>query len=118
MYSIALLLDPRFMNLRFMSDAEKNTIVHAATQEWNDELKHKAAIVPQPRPAAQKDKRNRLTSLFPVELMRLKLHGIKRPKMPQIRSIKKHKKIHSLACIKPSRFRNTKKYSHISNFHP
>ena len=34
----------------------------------------------------------------------LKLHGIKRQKVPKIQGLKKHQKNHSLACQKSSRF--------------
>ena len=37
-------------------------------------------------------------------LRRLKLHGIKRQKVPKIHGLKKHQKNHSLACKKSSRF--------------
>ena len=37
-------------------------------------------------------------------LRRLKLHGIKRQKVPKIQGLKKHQKNHSLACKKSSRF--------------
>ena len=40
-------------------------------------------------------------------LRRLKLHGIKRQKVPKIYGLKKHQKSHSLACKKSSRFWNT-----------
>ena len=39
-----------------------------------------------------------------VMLRRLKLHGIKRQKVPKIQGLKKHQKNHSLACKKSSRF--------------
>ena len=39
-----------------------------------------------------------------LELRRLKLHGIKRQKVPKIHGLKKHQKNHSLACKKSSRF--------------
>ena len=42
-------------------------------------------------------------------LRRLKLHGIKRQKVPKIHGLKKHQKNHSLACKKSSRFWNTKR---------
>ena len=37
-------------------------------------------------------------------LRRLKLHGIKRQKVPKIQGLKKHQKNHSLACQKSRRF--------------
>ena len=40
-------------------------------------------------------------------LGRLKLHGIKRQKVPKIHSLKKHQKNYSLACKKSSSFWNT-----------
>ena len=41
---------------------------------------------------------------FQEGLRRLKLHGIKRQKVPKIQGLKKHQKNHSLACKKSSRF--------------
>ena len=41
-------------------------------------------------------------------LRRLKLHGIKRQKVPKIHGLKKHQKNHSLACKKSSCFWNCK----------
>ena len=40
---------------------------------------------------------------------RLKLHGIKRQKVPKKQGLKKHQKNHSLACKKSSRISNTKR---------
>ena len=39
-----------------------------------------------------------------ILLRRLKLHGIKRQKVPKIHGLKKHQKNHSLACKKSSHF--------------
>ena len=39
-----------------------------------------------------------------TRLRRLKLHGMKRQKVPKIQGLKKHQKNHSLACKKSSRF--------------
>ena len=52
-------------------------------------------------------KKTRSFRVFP--LRRLKLHGIKRQKVPKIHGLKKHQKNHSLACKKSSRFWNTKR---------
>ena len=50
-----------------------------------------------------------LQAPYLLYLRRLKLHGIKRQKVPKIHGLKKHQKNHSLACKKSSRFRNTKR---------
>ena len=68
MYSIATLLDPRFKNFRLLSDDEKDTAANNVRQEWNLKWKPKAAMVTQPKPAAQKDARKGLTSLLAAEL--------------------------------------------------
>ena len=39
-----------------------------------------------------------------IQLRQLKLHGIKRQKVPEIQGLKKHRKNHSFACRKSSRF--------------
>ena len=48
------------------------------------------------------------SAIFAMLLRRLKLHGIKRQKVPKIHGLKKHQKNHSLVCKKSSRFWNTK----------
>ena len=54
---------------------------------------------------------NRLVgaSVWCVCLRQLKLHAIKRQKVPKRHGLKKHQKNNSLACKKSSRFWNTKR---------
>ena len=47
--------------------------------------------------------------VWQLSLKRLKLHGIKRQKVPKIHGLKKHRKNHSLACKKSSHFWNAKR---------
>ena len=49
------------------------------------------------------------TQIEELPLRRLKLHGIKRQKVPKTHGLKKHQKNHSLACKKSGRFWNTKR---------
>ena len=69
MYSIAMLLDPRFKNLLLLSDEERDAVVNSVRQEWNLKWRPKAAMVRQPKPAAQHDAPKGCTSLLAAELV-------------------------------------------------
>ena len=69
MYSIAMLLDPRFKILCLLSNNERDAEVNSVRQEWNLKRKSKAAKVRQPKRAAQHDAPKGFTSLLAAEFV-------------------------------------------------